>query len=148
MKAENTIQCPKCEHTFPLGDALTGPLYAKINTELSASYDARLIKERDSLARELTRAAQADAARTNAAKLAEYETAATEREAALKRAQAQLETTRREAGQRAREESVAERKALEEEVSRQRTALSDLPKHEIELRQEKARLEAAYCLSE
>ena len=143
MKAENTIQCPKCEHTFPFSDAFTGPLYAKIDTELRASYDARLTKERNSLVRELTRAAQAEASLANAAKLAEYETAAAEREAALKRAQAQLEITRREAGQRARDESVAERKALEEEISRQRTALSDLRKHEIELRQEKARLEAA-----
>ena len=32
---------------------------------------------------------------------------------------------------------------MEEEITRQRTALSDLRKHEIELRQEKARLEAA-----
>ncbi len=143
MMTENTIQCPSCEHVFPIGVALTSQLHAKINTELRASYDARLTEERESLARELTRSAQAEAARTNAAKLAEYETAATEREAALKRAQVQLETTRREAGQRAREESVAERKALEEEISRQRVALSDLRKHEIELRQEKARLEAA-----
>lgn len=142
MKNENAIKCPKCEHTFPLGDALTGPLYAKIDAELRASYDARALKERDSLVRDLTRAAQAEAARANAAKLAEYETVAAEREAALKRAQAQLETTRREAGQRAREEAIAERKALEEEVALQRVALSDLRKHEVELRQEKARLEA------
>ena len=143
METENTIQCPSCEHVFPIGVALTSQLHAKIDAELRAAYDAHLQRERESLTRELTRSAQAEAARVNAAKLAELETVASEREASLKRMQAQLETTRREAGQRARDEFVGERKALEEELIRQRAALSDLRKNEMTLRQEKLRLEAA-----
>ena len=53
-----------------------------------------------------------------------------------------MPTTRREAGQRAREEFSAERKDLEEELARQRAALDDLRRNELELRREKARLEA------
>lgn len=143
MKTENTIQCPACEHTFPIAAALSNQLHGKIEAALRADYDARLSKERESLVRELTRSAQAEATRANAAKLAELETAASEREAALKRIQAQLETTRREAGQRAREEFVAERKGLEDELARQRAALGDLRKNEVELRREKLRLETA-----
>ncbi len=143
MKTENTIQCPACEHTFPIAAALSNQLHGKIEAALRADYDARLSKERESLVRELTRTAQAEAARVNAAKLAELETAAAEREAALKRTQTQLETTRREASQHARDEFVAERKGLEEELGRQRAALTDLRKNELALRQEKTRLEAA-----
>ena len=143
IKTENTIQCPECEHVFAIGVALTSQLHEKIDAELRAAYDAHLQKERENLTRELTRAANAEAARANAAKLAELETAAAEREAALKRYQAQLETTRREAGQRARDEFAGERKSLEEELVQQRAALSDLRKNEVELRREKARLETA-----
>ena len=143
MKTENTIHCPKCQHAIPVGVALTSQLRGEIDAELRAAYDARLTKERETLTRELTRAAQAEAARLHAAKLAEMETTAAEREAVLKRIQTQLETTRREAGQRAREEFVAERKGLEEELARQRAALADLRKNELALRQEKTRLEAA-----
>ena len=142
MKTENTIECPSCRHSFPIEVALTTQLRGEIDAQLRAGYDARLAKERDSLTRELTRTAHAEAARVNAVKLAELETAATEREAALKRVQTQLETTRREASQRAREEFVAERKGLEEEVARQRAALTDLRQNELVLRQEKTRLEA------
>ena len=101
MKTENTIQCPQSEHTFPIAVALTSKLRSKIDTELRADYDTRWSKERENLACELTRTAQAEAARLNAAKLAELETAATERESALKRVQVQLETTRRVASQHA-----------------------------------------------
>ena len=109
MKAENTIHCPQCQHAFAIEVALTSQLRGEIEAEMRSGYDARWAKERASLASELTRAAQAEAMRLNATKLAELETAATEREAALKRAQAQLETTRRESGQRARDEFVGER---------------------------------------
>ena len=118
MKTENTIHCLRA--TIPSPSRWPSPtqLRGKIETELRVGYDARFAKERDSLTRELTRAAQADASRLNAAKLAELETAATERDAALKRAQTQLETTRREATKLAREEFEAERLALEEEMHR------------------------------
>ncbi len=143
MKAENTIQCPKCKHDFLIEVALTSQLRGKIDAELRVNYDARLARERENLTRDLTQVAQAEAARHNAAKLAELETAAAEREAALQRIQAQLDTTRREATQRAHDEFVAERKAMEEELARQGAALADLRKHEIELRREKIRIEAA-----
>ena len=54
-----------------------------------------------------------------------------------------MEITRRLAGQRAREEFVAEHKGLEEELGRQRAALAELRENELALRQEKTRLEAA-----
>ena len=91
----------------------------------------------------MTQAAQAEASRLNAGRLAELESAATEREASLKRLQIQLETTRREASQRARDEFAGERKGLEEELGRQRAALADLRRNELELRREKTRLEVA-----
>ena len=141
MKPEHTINCPNCQHSFPIEAAFTTQLRAKIDAEIRLTYDSRLAKERDALTRELTRTAQAEASRVNAGRLAELEAAATERETAVKRLQTQLETTRREAAQRARDEFTAERKGLEEELGRQRTALADLRRNEIALRQEKTRLE-------
>ncbi len=166
MKTENTINCPSCHHSFPIEVALATQLRSKIDAELRVGYDARLAKERDSLVRELTRVAQAEANRVNAAKVAELETAAVERDAALKRAQAQLETTRREAAKLAREEFQAERLAMEEEIGRHyeasqearkefQTQLSSMDEEfqnqrnelelaratELELRREKSRLE-------
>ena len=143
MKADHTISCPACHHPFPIEAVFAGQLREKIEVELRSGYDARFVKERATLLTELTRTAQAEAARTSAAKLADFEASAAERETALKRLQTQLETTRREASQRARDEFTAERKGLEEELGRQRAALTDLRRNELELRREKTRLEAA-----
>ena len=143
MKTENTINCPACHHAFPLEAAFTSQLRGKIETDLRAGFDARLAEERKTLTCSLTRAAQAEATRLNATKLAELETVAAEREIALKRIQIQLQATRREATQHAREEFVAERKGLEEELARQHAALADLRKNELDLRREKTRLESA-----
>lgn len=143
MKTDHTINCPACQHSFPLEAAFASQLRGKIDAELRSGYDARLLKERETLTRELTRSVQAEAARIHASKLAELETSAAERESAVKRLQTQLETTRREASQRAREEYNADRKGLEEELGRQRAAVADLRRNELELRREKTRLEAA-----
>ena len=142
MNTDHNINCPACQHSFPIKAAFAGQLRGSIEAELRSVYDARLIKERANLTRALTLSAQAEAARIHGAKLAELEASASERESALKRLQTQLEITRREASQRAREEFNAERKGLEEELGRERATLADLRRNELELRREKARLES------
>ena len=168
MKTNHTITCPECQHSFSIESAFANQLRGKIEAEVQASYDARFAKERDTITRELTRTAQAEASRSHAVRVAELETAAIESDAALKRAQAQVETTRREATKLAREEFQAERAALETEMSRhceashearkefqaqvsamdeqfqdQRNALELARSTELELRREKARLEGS-----
>lgn len=153
------INCPHCHREFPLQAALAHQLHAEIDAELRGGYETRFAKERESLRRELTRTAKAEADRLHAARLAELETAAVEHEAALKRAEAQLETTRREAGKRAHDEFQAERAALEAEMNRVCEAshkarvdyqtdiasleesLSDARANELHLRREKVELE-------
>ena len=143
MKTENTINCPNCQHSFPLEAAFANQLRGKIDNELRTGYDTRLAEERKTLTRELTCTAKAEAERTFATHLAGLEALAAEREVALKRAHAKIATTGEEAAIRAREEFSAERKGLEDELARQRSAVADLHKNELELRREKVRLEGA-----
>lgn len=56
MSSTNLVQCPQCDHEFPLTEALL----ARINREAQAGIEARLATERDKMERELQDKLKAD----------------------------------------------------------------------------------------
>lgn len=59
MSSTNLVQCPQCDHEFPLTEALL----ARINREAQAGIEARLKTERDKMQRELQEKLKAEADR-------------------------------------------------------------------------------------
>lgn len=59
MSSTNLVQCPQCDHEFPLTEALL----ARINREAQAGIEARLKTERDKMQRELQEKLKAEAER-------------------------------------------------------------------------------------
>ena len=59
MSSTNLVQCPQCDHEFPLTEALL----ARINREAQAGIEARLNTERDKMQRELQEKLKAEADR-------------------------------------------------------------------------------------
>ena len=46
---ENKVQCPKCGYSFPITDAVLGPLRSQITTELEKGFQIRIDKGREEI---------------------------------------------------------------------------------------------------
>ena len=136
-----TINCPSCNHAFPIEAAFTNQLRGKLEAEIRSGFDARLVEERKTLTASLTRAARAEAERSTAARLGELEAVAAERDIALKRAFAKLETAGEEAAARVRSEMGVKFVSMDDEIERQQKTIITLRKQELKMTEEKAKLE-------
>jgi hypothetical protein len=132
MSSTNLVQCPQCDHEFPLTEALL----ARINREAQAGIEARLKTERENLQRELEEKLKAETARMAEEKRQADEQAAKLRDEAVASAlkiekdrqanDAKLQADREAAKQRAidnlMEKLTAAQKQNEELAAKERVA--------------------------
>lgn len=137
IAADESIVCPKCNHTFPLDEGITRHTIERYESEFAAAFAA----QRKALEESLSKEAERKANKQFTDQLNRLKEDLADVRKAEKEARGQVDRVQNEAKKRAQADFALEKAALAEEIAEKNRQLNAFREQELALRKQKKQLE-------